>query len=112
MDVDEEDEESGSTQRLKRVPDYGIEVDFEVLSREEREVSGTHPPRPHVAFSFFPTYKADDNALPRLDDVETKLVDTEKEADKARRDSKNARDTFNDVKQRRYGTPSVAITAR
>ena len=43
MDVDEEDEESGSTQRLKRVPDYGIEVDFEVLSGEEREVSGTHP---------------------------------------------------------------------
>lgn len=45
MDVDEEDAESGSTQRLKRVPDYGIEVDFEVLGGEEREVSGT---RPHV----------------------------------------------------------------
>ena len=39
MDVDEEDEESGSSQRLKRVSDYGIEVDFEVLSGEEREVS-------------------------------------------------------------------------
>jgi structural maintenance of chromosome 1 len=41
MDVDEEDEESGSSQRLKRVSDYGIEVDFEVLSGEEREVSAT-----------------------------------------------------------------------
>ena len=41
MDVDEEDAENGSTQHPKRVSDYGIEVDFEVLSGEEREVSGT-----------------------------------------------------------------------
>ena len=41
MDVDEEDEESGSSQR---VSDYGIEVDFEVLSREEREVSEKRAP--------------------------------------------------------------------
>lgn len=40
MDVDEEDAEGGSSQRLKRVPDYGIEVDFEVLSGDEKEVSG------------------------------------------------------------------------
>jgi hypothetical protein len=40
MDVDEEEEEGGdSTQRIKRVPDYGIEVDFEILSANEREVS-------------------------------------------------------------------------
>lgn len=38
----------------------------------------------------------------RLDDVETKLAETEKEADKARKDSKNARDQFNDVRRRRY----------
>ena len=31
-----------------------------------------------------------------------KLVDTEKEADKARKDSKLARDHFNDVKMRRF----------
>jgi structural maintenance of chromosome 1 len=36
-----------------------------------------------------------------LDDVEAKLADTEKEADKARKDSKTARDQFNDVKRRR-----------
>ena len=41
MDVDQEDAENGSTQHPKRVSDYGIEVDFEVLSGEEREVSGT-----------------------------------------------------------------------
>jgi hypothetical protein len=39
MDVDEEDAESGSSQRLKPVSDYRIEADFEVLSGEEREVS-------------------------------------------------------------------------
>jgi structural maintenance of chromosome 1 len=46
--------------------------------------------------------------LDRLDDVEAKLADTEKEADKARKDSKNARDEFNDVKRRRYlNSPTV-----
>lgn len=38
MDVDEE-EEGETTQRLKKVPDYGIEVDFDILSANEREVS-------------------------------------------------------------------------
>jgi len=37
MDVDEE-EEDDSTQRLRKVPDYGIEVDFGILSANEREV--------------------------------------------------------------------------
>jgi len=40
-------------------------------------------------------------AIERLEDVESKLIETEKEADKARKDSKNARDQFNDVKRRR-----------
>ena len=35
MDVD--DDENG-TQRPRKVPDYGIEVDFEQLDDEEREV--------------------------------------------------------------------------
>ncbi|KAI0274052.1 condensin complex subunit SMC1 [Russula aff. rugulosa BPL654] len=81
MDVDEE-EEGDTTQRLKKVPDHGIEVDFDILSANEREVS---------AF----------DSASKLDDVENKLAETEKEADKARKDSKSARDAFNDVKQRR-----------
>ena len=36
-----------------------------------------------------------------LDDVEMKLVDTEREADQARKESKRARDHFNDVKKHR-----------
>ena len=38
MDVDEE-EEGDAIQRLKKVPDFGIEVDFDILSTNEREVS-------------------------------------------------------------------------
>lgn len=40
MDVDEE-EEVDSTQRLRKVPDFGIEVDFDMLSGDEREVSAS-----------------------------------------------------------------------
>ena len=40
-------------------------------------------------------------ALDRLDDVEAKLMETEKDAEKARKDSKSARDQFNDLKRRR-----------
>ncbi|KAI0266211.1 cohesin complex subunit psm1 [Gloeopeniophorella convolvens] len=105
MDVDEEDE-GDSTQRPKRVSDYGIEVDFEALDENEREdASGETLTEFDASISklnaeierMTPNMKAMD----RLDDVETKLAETEKEADRARKDSKNARDTFNDVKQRR-----------
>ena len=40
-------------------------------------------------------------AMDRLDDVEAKLMETEREADKARKDSKSARDQFNDIKRQR-----------
>jgi structural maintenance of chromosome 1 len=149
MDVDEEEDDGDSTQRLRRVPDYGIEVDFEILSANEREVSAVvlgHDTLPfsyviapaliqnpsgevlgefdasiaklnaeiermtpnmkamdrHVFYDFHSDWYTD-NSLLRLDDVEVKLAETEKEAEKARKDSKSARDTFNDVKQRRYG---------
>lgn len=37
-----------------------------------------------------------------LDGVEMKLADTEREAEQARKESKRARDNFNDVRKRRY----------
>jgi hypothetical protein len=36
MDVDEDED---GTQQVKKVPDYGIEVDFEGLDDEERQVN-------------------------------------------------------------------------
>jgi len=106
MDVDEEEEEGDSTQRLRRVPDYGIEVDFEILSANEREnpsgeVLGEFDASITKLNAEIERMTPNMKAMDRLDDVEVKLTETEKEAEKARKDSKNARDTFNDVKQRR-----------
>ncbi|KAI0078626.1 cohesin complex subunit psm1 [Panus rudis PR-1116 ss-1] len=103
MDVDEDEE---GTQRPKRVPDYGIEVDFDSLDEEEREADVNEK------LAEFDESIAKLNgdiermapnmkAMDRLDDVEAKLVETEKEAEKARKESKTAREQFNDVKKRR-----------
>ena len=46
----------------------------------------------------------------RLEDVETKLAETEREAEKARKDSKTARDEFQDVKRRRYLACSTLLS--
>jgi len=103
VDRDEEDESEGP----RRVQGYGIEVDYSELGDEEIEDSS-----PEAATHFdeeltkvtaeiermAPNLKA----VERLDDVEARLVETEKEAEKARKDSKNARDQFNDMKQKRY----------
>lgn len=47
--------------------------------------------------------------LSSLDDVETKLAETEREAETSRKDSKQAKDHFNDVKKRRYANEVVLI---
>ena len=122
MDVDEDEE---STQRVKRVPDYGIEVDFDRLKDGYRDVSlpplpapQTYPLTTDEQGDAAETLKEIDEAIgtlaqeieqmapnlkaiDRLDDVEAKLMETEKEADKARKDSKNARDQFNEIKRKR-----------
>ncbi|KAF9817733.1 hypothetical protein IEO21_03282 [Rhodonia placenta] len=103
MDVDEDEEGS---QHVKRIPDYGIVVNFEGLDDDEREdgsaealadydssIAKLNSEIEHMA----PNLKAMD----RLDDVEAKLIETEKEADRARKDSKSAREHFNDVRRRR-----------
>ncbi|KAH9976926.1 cohesin complex subunit psm1, partial [Russula compacta] len=105
MDVDEE-EEVDSTQRLRKVPDFGIEVDFDMLSGDEREnpageVLGEFDTSITKLNAEIERMTPNMKAMDRLDDVEIKLAETEKEAEKARKDSKSARDTFNDVKQRR-----------
>ncbi|EIW51887.1 cohesin complex subunit psm1 [Trametes versicolor FP-101664 SS1] len=103
MDVDEDEE---GTQQVKRVSDFGIEVDFDSLDEDEREdgsaetlkeldesISKVNAEIEHMA----PNLKAMD----RLDDVEAKLVETEKEAERARTDSKKAREQFNEIKRKR-----------
>ncbi|TFY79840.1 hypothetical protein EWM64_g4174 [Hericium alpestre] len=103
MDVGQDE---NATQRPKMVPDFDIEVDFSELDDDEREDTEGETLAEYEASlkklhedieRMAPNLKAID----RLDDVEAKLAETEKEADKARKDSKNARDAFNDVKKRR-----------
>ncbi|KAF7984629.1 hypothetical protein HWV62_12853 [Athelia sp. TMB] len=103
MDVDEDDD---GTQQVKKVADYGIEVDFESLDEDERENNSAETLAEFDAAitklnSEIERMAPNTKAIDRLGDVEQKLADTEKEADKARKDSKSARDHFNDVKQRR-----------
>lgn len=102
MDVDDDD----GTQQPRQVQDHGIEVDFDSLTEEERADNSLETIAEFDAQiaklngeieRMAPNLKA----IEKLDDVEAKLADTEKEADKARKDSKNARDQFNDVKRKR-----------
>ncbi|KAF5378785.1 hypothetical protein D9615_006938 [Tricholomella constricta] len=99
MDVDDED----GTQQPKKVENYGIEVDFESLDEETRESGAVDEFDKEVVRLNAEIERMAPNlkAIERLDDVEAKLADTEREADKARKDSKTARDDFQDVKRRR-----------
>ncbi|EGO04101.1 hypothetical protein SERLA73DRAFT_102460 [Serpula lacrymans var. lacrymans S7.3] len=103
MDVDEDED---GTQRPRQVQNYGIEVDFDILDDDER--SNNSPETIAEFDSSIAKLNADIErmapnlkAMERLDDVEAKLVQTEREADKARKDSKTARDQFSEVKRRR-----------
>jgi structural maintenance of chromosome 1 len=106
MEVDGDEESEDESERPRQVQDYGIEVDYSELEEEEMEDSS-----PEAAGRFdeeiakvtaeiermAPNLKADE----LFRQVEAKLTEAEKEAGKVRKDSKSARDQFNDVKQRR-----------
>ncbi|KAG5440556.1 hypothetical protein PCK2_000381 [Pneumocystis canis] len=49
-------------------------------------------------------------AIERLEGIENKLHDTEKDFDKARKEAKQARDNFNAIKQKRYSLFHKAFT--
>ncbi|KAK0449845.1 condensin complex subunit SMC1 [Desarmillaria tabescens] len=103
MDVDEDED---GTQQPKRVDDFGIEVNFETLDDDEREDGSAEALAEFDASisklngeieRMAPNLKA----MERLDDVEVKLAETEREAEQARKDSKNARDQFQEIKKKR-----------
>ncbi|EKM57692.1 uncharacterized protein PHACADRAFT_206572 [Phanerochaete carnosa HHB-10118-sp] len=103
MDVDEDEEGS---QHVKSVPDYGIEIDFSSLDEEDLEDGSADRLAQldeQIAKLSTDIEKMAPNlkALERLDDVENKLLETEKEAEKARKESKAARDGFNEIKKKR-----------
>lgn len=111
MDVDDDE----GTQRPRRVPDYGIKVDFEMLDDDERE-DGSENMGENFDTSIaklsteIERMAPNMKAMTRLEDVQSKLEDTEKEAEKARRESKRARDDYNDIKKRRCDLFNKAFT--
>ncbi|EJC99202.1 cohesin complex subunit psm1 [Fomitiporia mediterranea MF3/22] len=112
MDIDEDDE---GTQKPRRVPDYGIEVEFDLLDDEEREdasaeMGSTYDSSITKLNSEIERMAPNMKAMDKLDNVQTKLEETEKEAEKARKESKKARDDFNDIRKRRCDLFNKAFT--
>ncbi|XP_006460449.1 hypothetical protein AGABI2DRAFT_203505 [Agaricus bisporus var. bisporus H97] len=103
MDID--DDEDG-TQKPKAVADYGIEVNFELIDEDDRmqdpaEMIAQFDKEITSANNDIERMAPNMKAVERLDDVEAKLAMTEKEADKARKESKTARDYYNEIKAKR-----------
>ncbi|EKM82180.1 hypothetical protein AGABI1DRAFT_36117 [Agaricus bisporus var. burnettii JB137-S8] len=103
MDID--DDEDG-TQKPKAVADYGIEVNFELIDEDDRmqdpaEMIAQFDKEIASANNDIERMAPNMKAVERLDDVEAKLAMTEKEADKARKESKTARDYYNEIKAKR-----------
>nr|GAT51561.1 condensin complex subunit SMC1 [Mycena chlorophos] len=103
MDIDEDED---GTQQPRRVQDYGIEVDFDSVDDEARtdgspEALAALDSEIAKLTSDIEKMAPNMKAIDRLEDVEAKLAETEKEADQARKDSRTARDEFTDIKRRR-----------
>ncbi|KAG8907644.1 Structural maintenance of chromosomes protein 1 [Tulasnella sp. 403] len=107
MDIDDDDDDDGgATQRIRQIRDYGVEVDFEDVDEEERENGSAEAAaelEAEIAKVQAEIEKMTPNlkALEKLDDVESKLAATDRETEKARKMSKEARDEFNKVKKHR-----------
>ncbi|VDB88229.1 unnamed protein product [Peniophora sp. CBMAI 1063] len=109
MDVDGEE----SQVQIREVADYGLEVDFDSLDDEDREdPSGERQAELEKEIEKLggeiERMAPNMRAIDRLDDVQAKLVEADQEADKARRESKEARERFTDVKRRRTELFSAA----
>ncbi|KAF7302129.1 Structural maintenance of chromosomes protein [Mycena indigotica] len=103
MEVDEDED---GAQQPRRVQDYGIEVDFDALDDDDRQDGSAEALQEidsQIAKLTADIEKMAPNmkAIERLEDVEAKLAETEKEAEQARKDSRTARDDFTDIKRRR-----------
>ena len=70
MDVDEDD---SGTQRPKSVSDYGIEVDFETLNEEDREVRCTNDYTESKSLTIIASQDESGETLAEIDASITKL---------------------------------------
>ncbi|KLO14413.1 cohesin complex subunit psm1 [Schizopora paradoxa] len=111
MEVDDDE----GTQRPRRVNDYGIELDFDILDDDEKEDGSSETgaqmdsaiAKLNVEIErMAPNMKATD----KYDDVEAKITQAEDDAETARKESKKARDEFNKIKKNRCDLFNKAFT--
>jgi structural maintenance of chromosome 1 len=111
MDVDGEDVENVA----EDFQDYGIEVDFNTLDDELKEdespaVEDRLKKEIDSLTSEIEKMAPNLRATDRLEGVETRLRNMEKELDRSRRDAKRVKDDFDDVKERRLELFNKAFT--
>ncbi|KAK9474689.1 RecF/RecN/SMC protein [Dipodascopsis tothii] len=100
------DDDAGPTQVRRATDDYGVVVDFASLPDELRtngadDVEDGLLERVQALSAELEKMTPNMKVLERLDEVEHRLHDTEKEFEAVRREAKRARDQFNEVKERR-----------
>ncbi|CAO1631057.1 unnamed protein product [Parajaminaea phylloscopi] len=101
MDIDED-----STQRAIKVPDFGIEVDYDDLDEDAR-VDGSHNMEVELRArvdrlnTMIEKMAPNTKAADRLGDTEARFRATEADFEKARKESAAAKTAFNDIKKRR-----------
>jgi len=109
MDVDEDDENNANGSAISRVAlqDYGIEVDFDELS-ESLQDSGEDKIEEELLEKIktlsgeLDRMAPNMKAIERLEGVESRLQETEKEFEDSRRLAKKAKDKFMAVREKRF----------
>ncbi|KAK9491705.1 RecF/RecN/SMC protein [Lipomyces doorenjongii] len=109
------DEDSAASQLVQTIEDFGITINFDSLDPELREngrhdVEETLLDKIRILTSEMETMTPNMKAVERLEEIEGRLDDTEKEFDKARRDAKNSKDSFNSIKEKRLDLFNKAYT--
>ncbi|ATZ54557.1 Bcsmc1 [Botrytis cinerea B05.10] len=102
MDVDEGDQAPEEI-----INDYGIDVDFDGLSDDlknpdDEDVEEQLQEKISTLNSELEKLNPNMRAIERLDVVETRLRDTDKDFNAARDAAKATRDAFNEIKEKRY----------
>ncbi|KAI9657573.1 MAG: Structural maintenance of chromosomes protein 1 [Trizodia sp. TS-e1964] len=113
MDIDEGPNTNAIRPLL--VPDYGIDIDFEPLDPNLRESSSETmeeelQDKIHTLNSELDKMVPNMRAIERLEAVESRLLNTEKDFEAARKLAKKARDDFQHVKDRRFELFNKAFT--
>jgi structural maintenance of chromosome 1 len=107
MDIDGEEGEEASPFGPAAMQDYGIEVDFEELSEElkehgEEKLEEDLLEKIKTLSGELDRMAPNMKAIERLEGVESRLTETEKEFEESRKAAKNAKENFLAVREKRF----------